>query len=81
MMLAAKVVDWATLGKVVLAALASGVVVAIGFSCTILGAVRYAEMRRAGRPVEAGGYATVGLLGAAVCIALVVGGIIVMTKK
>jgi hypothetical protein len=80
-MIAAKVVDWATLGKVVVAALASGIVVAIGFSCALLGAVRYAEMRRAGRPLEAGGYGAIGLLGAGISIALVVGGIIVMTSK
>jgi hypothetical protein len=80
-MIAAKVVDWATLGKVVVAALASGVVVAIGFSCAILGAVRSAEMRRDGRGLEAGGYAVVGLLGAAVCAGLIVGGIVVMTSK
>jgi hypothetical protein len=80
-MIAAKVVDWATLGKVLVAALASGVVVTIGFSCAILGAVRYAEMRRDGRGLEAGGFALIGLFGAAVCAALIVGGIIVMTSK
>jgi hypothetical protein len=80
-MIAAKVVDWATLGKVVVAALAAGVVVAIGFSCAILGAVRSSEMRRDGRALEASGFAIVGLLGAAVCAALIVGGIIVMTSK
>ena len=80
-MIASSVVDWATLGKVVLAAFAAGVVVAIGFSSSILGAVRYVEMRRAGRPLEAGGFALVGLFGAAICVALIVGGIIEMTSK
>jgi heme/copper-type cytochrome/quinol oxidase subunit 4 len=80
-MIAAKVVDWATLGKVVAAAFAAGVVVAIGFSCAILGVVRSAEMRRAGRGLEASGFVVVGLFGAAVCAALVVGSIIVMTAK
>jgi hypothetical protein len=80
-MIATKVVDWATLGKVVAAALAAGIVVSIGFSCAIVGAVRYAEMRRDGRALEAGGFAVIGLLGAAVCAALVVGGIFVMTSK
>jgi hypothetical protein len=80
-MIAAKVVDWATLGKVVVAALAAGVVVAIGFSCAILGAVRSSEMRRDGRALEAGGFAVIGLLGGAVVAALIVGGIIVMTSK
>ena len=80
-MIAATVVDWGTLGKVVVAALVAGVVVAVGFSFTILGAVRYAEMRRAGRPLEAGGFAALGLVGAALCVALVVGGIVAMTSK
>lgn len=80
-MIATKVVDWATLGKVMVAGLASGVVVAFGFSCAILGAVRSAEMRRAGRALEASGFVVIGLLGAAVCAALIVGGIIVMTSK
>jgi hypothetical protein len=80
-MIASTVVDWGTLGKVVLAAFAAGVVVAIGFSGSILGAVRYAEMRRSGRPLEASGYAAIGLLGVAVTVAAVVGGIIEMTSK
>ena len=80
-MIAAEVVDWATLGKVVVAALGAGIVVAIGFSCAILGAVRSSEMRRDGRALEAGGFAIVGLLGVGVCAALIVGGIIVMTSK
>jgi hypothetical protein len=80
-MIAAKIVDWATLGKVVVAALVSGIVVAIGFSCAILGAVRSAEMRRAGRALEASGFAVIGLFGAALCAGLIVGGIIVMTSK
>ena len=80
-MIAAQVVDWATLGKAMAAALAAGVVVAIGFSCAIVGAVRSSEMRRDGRVLEAGGFAIVGLLGAGVCAALIVGGILVMTSK
>ncbi|HXD57430.1 MAG TPA: hypothetical protein VN606_05905 [Thermoleophilaceae bacterium] len=80
-MIAAKVVDWATLGKVVVAALVAGTVATIGFSCAILGAVRSSEMRRDGRTLEASGFVVVGLLGAAVCAALIVGGIIVMTSK
>jgi hypothetical protein len=80
-MIAAKVIEWATLGKVVLSALVAGVVVTLGFSWTIHGAVRSSEMRRSGRPIEATGFAAIGIVGALVCVALVVGGIIVMTKK
>jgi multisubunit Na+/H+ antiporter MnhB subunit len=79
--LAEKIVDWATLGKVVAAAMVAGVCVTTAFALTILGATRFAEMRRNGRPVEATGFAVLAIAGAAVCIAGIVGGIIVMTTK
>ena len=75
------VVDWATLGKVVAAALVAGIGVTGFFALTILGATRSVEMRRDRRGVEAGGYAALGLLGAAACVAAIVLGIIVMTTK
>jgi hypothetical protein len=79
--LADKIVDWATLGKVIAASLVAGVCVTTAFSLAILGATRYAEMRRNGRALEAGGFAVLGVLGAAVCVAGIVGGIIAMTTK
>jgi hypothetical protein len=80
-MIAAKVVDWGTLGKVVLAALVAGSVVTLAFSWTILGAVRSAEMRRAGRSLEATGFAALGVVGVLLCLAAVAGGIVAMTSK
>jgi hypothetical protein len=80
-MIAAQVVDWETIGKVILAAFVAGLAVSGGFAFTILGAVRSAEMRRTGRPLEAGGFAVVGIVGVAVCIAAIVGGIVAMTTK
>jgi hypothetical protein len=80
-MIAAKIIEWATLGKVVASALVAGVVVTLGFSWAIHGAVRSAEMRRDGRALEATGFAAIGIVGALVCLALVAGGIIVMTSK
>jgi hypothetical protein len=77
----APVVDWPTIGKVVAAALVAGVVVSGAFSVAILGATRSMEMRRSRRSGEAGVYATIGLLGAAVCIGAIVGGIVIMTTK
>lgn len=79
--IAAPVVDWATIGKVVAAALVSGVLISGAFSVAILGATRSAEMRRSRRSGEAGVYATIGLIGAAVCVGAIVGGIVIMTTK
>jgi hypothetical protein len=76
----AQVVDWAALGKVIGFSLAGGVGVTLAYSLGILGAVRFAEMRRNERLVEAIFYAALGLLGLVVTIAAVVAGLIVMTS-
>jgi hypothetical protein len=75
------IVDWATLGKVVAAALIAGIGVTAAFSIAVLGATRSMELRRSERAFEAGAYAALGLLGGALCVAAIVFGIIVMTKK
>jgi hypothetical protein len=79
--LAAAIVDWKTLGKVALASLVTGVGVTVVFSLAIVGAARFADMRRDGRGVEAGAYAALFALSLAVVAAAVVVGIVVMTKK
>jgi hypothetical protein len=78
---AAPIVDWAALGKAAAAALVTGVGVTGAFSIAVLGATRSTEMRRGRRGTEAGAFAVLGLLGAAVCVAAIVGGIIVMASK
>ena len=77
----ATIVDWKTLGQVALAALLAGVGVTTAFSFAILGATRMVEMRRDGRGIEAGAYATLMILGLAASGAAVAFGVIVMTKK
>jgi hypothetical protein len=79
--LADSIVDWGTIGKVVAAALVAGLVVTVSFSLAILGATRSLEMRRSHRGTEATGYAVLGLFGAAVCLAAIAGGIVVMAAK
>jgi hypothetical protein len=79
--LADKVVDWATLGKVIASSLVAGIGVTAAFAIAILGVTRSTEMRRSGRALEAGGFALLALAGSAVCVAGIVGGIIVMTTK
>lgn len=75
------VVDWTTIGKVVAAALVTGVGVTLAFSIAVLGATRSVEMRRDRRGTEASMFAALGFLGAAVCVAAIVLGIIVMSSK
>jgi hypothetical protein len=79
--LADKIVDWATLGKVIAAAFVAATCVTIAFALAILGVTRFAEMRRSGRTLEATGFAALAIAGAAFTAAAVVGGIIVMTTK
>jgi ABC-type microcin C transport system permease subunit YejB len=79
--IAGDIVDWEALGDVVLVSFAAAVGVTLVFSLALLGAVRFAEMRRDQRIVEATLYAIVGLAGLAVTVAAVVAGIIVMTQK
>lgn len=76
-----KIVDWATLGKVVAAALVAGIGVTAAFSIAVLGATRSIEMRRDGRGTEASVFAALGFAGAGLCVAAIVLGIIVMSSK
>jgi len=78
---AGSIVDWATIGKVIAAALVASITVTLAYSLAVLGATRWAEMRNSRRGPEATGFAVLSLLGAAVCVAAIVGGIIVMSSK
>jgi hypothetical protein len=80
-MIAAQVVDWGTIGKVILAALVASLAVSAGFAFSILGAVRSTEMRRSGRALEASAFAVLGFVGMTVCVAGIVGGIVALTTK
>jgi hypothetical protein len=75
------VVDWTTIGKVVAAALVTGIGVTAAFSIAVLGATRHVEMRRDRRGAEATAFAVLAAIGAAVCVAAIVLGIIVMSAK
>jgi hypothetical protein len=77
----ATVVDWSALGKVVLYSFVIAVGVTITTSLAILGAIRFADMRKDERVVEAGAYAVLTAITAAASMAAVVLGIIVMTQK
>jgi hypothetical protein len=79
--LAADIVDWGTLGQVVLYSLGAGVGVALCFSIAVVGATRFAEARRAGAGGSAAFYAVLATAGLAATTAAVIVGIIVMAKK
>jgi hypothetical protein len=77
----ATVVDTQALLKTVVAAFVAGVGVTLIFSLAILGAARFADRSRDGRPVAAvafGALAVVALAGAAAAVTI---GIIVMARK
>jgi cation transporter-like permease len=76
------VVDWGKLGQVVAYSAVVGIGVALCFSLAILGATRFAELRRSGGGSGAAvGYALLATLGLAATVAAAVVAIVVMTKK
>jgi len=78
---AAPIVDWSTLGQVILYSLGAGVGVSICFSFAVVGATRFAEARRAEASVAAAFYGLLAALGLAATVGAVVVGIVVMAKK
>jgi hypothetical protein len=79
--LAAEIVDWASLGEVVVVSLVVGVGVTAVFSLAVLGAVRSVDAARDGRPVVAAAFGTVALAALAGCLAAVAFGGVVMVSK
>jgi hypothetical protein len=80
-MIGASVVDVDALLEVVWVSLALGVGVTAAFSCAILGATRFVDLRGDGRFVPAVLYAVLALVALAAVIAAVVFGIVVMAHK
>jgi hypothetical protein len=76
------IVDWGKLGQVVAYSAIVGIGVAIAFSFAIVGATRFADVRRSGgSTASAAAYALVATIGLAATVAAAVGAIVVMTKK
>jgi hypothetical protein len=76
----ATIVDWEALLQVILASLIAGIGSTVAFSLAILGAIRFAELRRDERPA-AWGYGALAVAGLAATLAAVLFGIYVMTAK
>jgi hypothetical protein len=77
----ATVVDWAALGKVVLYSFAGAIGVTITTSLAILGAIRFADMRRDERVIEAGAFAILAAAAFAASVGAIILAIVVMVSK
>ena len=77
----AEIVDTNALLNVVWASFAAVVGGTLSFSLAIIGATRFAELRRANRPVEAGMFAALGIAGALVFVAAALLGLTLMIEK
>jgi len=77
----ATIVDTDALLKTIGASLIAGVGVTLIFSIAILGASRFADMNRDGRPAAAVAFGLVGLVALLAAGAAVTVGIIAMTQK
>jgi hypothetical protein len=80
-MLASTIVDTDALLKVIWVSFAAGVGGTAAFSIAIVGAARYAELRRERRGAEAGAFALVAAIGLGVCLAAVALGLYVIIEK
>jgi hypothetical protein len=79
--IAGDIVDWEALANVIVASAIAGIGASLCFSFAVVGAIRFADMRRDDRPVQATLYGALGVLGLAATIAAIVIAIIVMTQK
>ena len=77
----ATVVDTGTLLRTVAASFVAGVGVTLIFSLAILGAARFAELSRDGRPAAAVSFGVLAVVALAAAAAAVTIGIIVMSSK
>jgi len=77
----ATIVDTEALLKTIVASAVAGVGVTLIFSLAILGASRFADLNRDGRPVAAVAFGVLAVVALAAAAAAVTIGIIVMTRK
>jgi hypothetical protein len=74
-------IDTAALLKMLYSSLAASLVVAVVFSTALLGAIRSADMRRAGRGVAAAAYAVLATVGVLIASGVIIYGLILITHK
>lgn len=76
--LVATVVEWADIGRTVVASVVAGVGVTAAFAVAILGSAQFVERRRGGETARAAAAGLLGVIGLAVCVAAITLGLIVM---
>ena len=79
--LAGKIVDWAALFEMIYSALAAGLGVTLAFSIAVAGSTRLADEIREDRMTRAVLFGTLAVVALLVCVAAIVLGIVVMTRK
>jgi hypothetical protein len=79
--IAGTIVDWNKILEVIVASALAGTGVTVAFSLAIFGTARFADRRGEGRYPAATFFGAIAALGYAVCVAGLVFGIIVMSKK
>lgn len=77
----ATIVDTRDLWETVVAALVSGVFITASFSVVILGVARFADLRRADRPVAAAGAGLLAVLALTATLGGIIMGMVVMLSK
>jgi hypothetical protein len=75
------VTDWDAVVEVIWVSLVAGIGVTVAFAFGLLGATRWVDLNRQGRPGEAAIFGLLGAAGLALFLAAVVFGIVVMTHK
>jgi hypothetical protein len=79
--IAATIVDWGALEKVVLYSLIAGIGVPAIYALVVLGATRSSEARRASATTSGYAYALLSIVGGLACLAAIAYGIWLMTQK
>jgi hypothetical protein len=77
----ATVVDTSALAKVVVASIVGAIGVTLAVSLAILGVIRFDDMRRSERVIEAGAFAMLAAVATIAFAVAVIMGVIVMTSK
>jgi hypothetical protein len=75
------IVDTTALWETVVAAIVAGVGITLIFSVALLGAARFADMNREGRPLAAAAFGTLAVVGVIAFLGAIAVGLVVMTTK
>jgi hypothetical protein len=74
-------IDTAALLKMLYSSLLASLTISVVFATAILGAIRASDMRRANRGVAAVAYASVAVIGVLFAAAVIVYGLVLITRK